>query len=107
MSFWSRFTNVFRGDRLTREIDVELESHIEEAIEQGRDPAETRRAFGSTLRQREQSRDVRLIAWLDTLRADGQRSVPRLRLGVSNAEAHPEGELGIIRCDCLRHGRAL
>src|SRR5437667_11872328 len=70
MSFWSRFTNVFRGDRLTREIDEELESHIEEAIEQGRDPAEARRAFGSTLRQREQSRDVRLIAWLDTLRAD-------------------------------------
>src|SRR5438876_10269931 len=70
MSFWSRFTNVFRGDRLTREIDEELESHIEEAIEQGRDPAEARRAFGSTLRQREQSRDVRLIAWLDSLRAD-------------------------------------
>jgi putative ABC transport system permease protein len=70
MSFWSRFTNVFRGDRLTREIDEELESHIEEAIEQGGDPAEARRAFGSTLRQREQSRDVRLIAWLDALRAD-------------------------------------
>ena len=36
--------------RLSREIDEELESHIAEAIEQGRDPAEARRAFGSALR---------------------------------------------------------
>src|SRR5258707_3605914 len=70
MSLWSRIANVFRGRSLNREIDEELESHIEEAIEQGRDPAEARRAFGSTLRQREQSRDVRLIALLDALRAD-------------------------------------
>ena len=70
MSLWSRIANVFRGDRLSREIDEELQSHIEEAIEQGRDPAEARRAFGSALRLREESRDVRLIAWLDSLRAD-------------------------------------
>ncbi len=70
MSLWSRIANVFRGDRLNREIDEELESHIREAIEQGRDPAEVRRAFGSALRQREASRDLRLIAWLDSLRAD-------------------------------------
>ena len=70
MSFWSRIANVFRGDRLSREIDEELQSHIEEAIAQGRDPAEARRAFGSALRLREESRDVRLIAWLDSLRAD-------------------------------------
>ncbi len=70
MSFWSRIANVFRGDGLSREIDEELQSHIEEAIEQGRDPAEARRAFGSALRQREESRDIRVIAWLDSLRAD-------------------------------------
>src|SRR6202011_3248117 len=70
MSLWSRFANVFRGDRLSREIDEELESHIQEAIEQGRDPAEVRRAFGSALRQRDESRDVRAFAWLDALRAD-------------------------------------
>ena len=70
MSLWSRIANVLRSDRLSREIDEELESHIEEAIEQGRDPAEARRAFGSALRQREESRDIRLIAWLDSLRAD-------------------------------------
>src|SRR5258706_15953963 len=70
MSWWSRISNVVRGDRLIREIDEELEAHIEAAIEQGRDPAEARRAFGSALRQREESRDIRLISWLDSLRAD-------------------------------------
>src|SRR5260370_22103979 len=70
MSLWSRIVNVVRGDRLSREIDEELESHIEEAIEQGRGPGEARQAFGSALRQREVSRDVKLIAWLDSLRAD-------------------------------------
>ena len=70
MSFWSRIANVLRGDRLSREIDEELQSHIQEAIEQGRDPAEARKAFGSALRQRDASRDIRVIAWLDSLRAD-------------------------------------
>jgi len=70
MSLWSRIANVLRGDGLSREIDEELESHIEEAVRQGRDPAEARRAFGPALRQREESRDIRLIAWLDSLRAD-------------------------------------
>ena len=70
MSLWSRFTNLFHSDRLNREIDEEFESHIEEAIARGRDSTEARRAFGPALRQREESRDVRLIAWLDSLRAD-------------------------------------
>lgn len=70
MSWWSRIANVFRGDRLSREIDEELASHIDEAVEQGRAPAEARRAFGSPLRHGEQSRDIRLIPCLDSLRAD-------------------------------------
>jgi predicted permease len=70
MSLWSRIINVVRGDRLNREVDEELESHIEEAMEQGRDPAEVRRAFGSALRHREVSRDAKLIVWLESLRAD-------------------------------------
>ena len=70
MSIWSRIVNVLRSDRLNREIDEELQSHIEEAIEQGRDPAEVRRAFGSHIRMREQSRDVKMAPWFDSLRAD-------------------------------------
>src|SRR5271155_4804670 len=70
MSVWSRIVNVFRVERLNREIDEEMQSHVEEAIAEGRDPVEARRAFGSAMRQRENSRDVRLFAWLESLRAD-------------------------------------
>ena len=70
MSFWSRVTNVLRTDRLSREIDEEFEAHILEAVEQGRDPAEARIAFGPRLSQRDESRDVRVIVWLDSLGAD-------------------------------------
>ena len=59
MPLWSRIANALRGDRLSREIDEEMEAHIAEAIEQGRDAAEARRAFGPILRQREESRDIR------------------------------------------------
>jgi putative ABC transport system permease protein len=70
MSLWSRIANVVRGERLNREIDEELEAHIAEAIAQGRDPGEARRALGSALRHREGSRDVRLVSWLESLRSD-------------------------------------
>ena len=70
MSLWSRIVNVVRGDGLSREIDEELQSHIAEAIEQGREPSEAGAAFGSALRRREESRDIRLLPWLDSLRAD-------------------------------------
>ena len=70
MSLWSRVLNVFRSDRLNGEIDEELESHLAEAIEQGRDPAEARKAFGSMLQHGEESRDIRIVPRLDSLRAD-------------------------------------
>jgi putative ABC transport system permease protein len=70
MSLLSRLANVFRADRLSRDIDEELASHLAEAAERGRDPLDVRRAFGSSLRYREQSRDLRLLGWLDSLRAD-------------------------------------
>ncbi len=70
MSLRSRFSNLFRSRRLSNEIDEELESHMAEAIENGRAPSEVQKAFGSSLRHREASRDVRLLTWLDSLRAD-------------------------------------
>jgi predicted permease len=70
MPIWSRFVNVFRGERLSRDIEEEAESHMEEALAQGRDATQARRSFGPALRQREASRDLRLIPWLDALRAD-------------------------------------
>ena len=70
MSTWSRIANVFRAETVMRDLDEEFESHIHEAVEEGRDPAAARKAFGSTLRHREASRDLLIAAWLDSLRAD-------------------------------------
>ncbi|MCU1272805.1 MAG: hypothetical protein JWO48_236 [Bryobacterales bacterium] len=99
MSLWSRFANVFRGDRLSCEIDEELQSHLQEAIEQGRDPAEVRKAFGSALRQRDESRDVRAIAWLDALRADAVFGWRQLRKNkVTSAAAILSLALAIGSC---------
>jgi predicted permease len=70
MALLSRFLNVFRSDRVAAEIDEELHSHLEEAAARGRNPLESRQALGSPLRLREECRDARIVAWLDSLRAD-------------------------------------
>ena len=99
MSWWSRVANVFRGDRVSGEIDEELQSHLEEAIAQGRDPAEARRAFGSTLHTREECRDFRLFGWLDSLRADSVFAWRQLRKRrVSSAVAVVSLALAIGAC---------
>lgn len=79
MSFWSRIANVFRTDRLNREVDEELESHVAMAIAEGRDPIEARRALGPPLRHREASRDMQSVVWLDSLRADTVFGLRQLR----------------------------
>ena len=70
MSWWSRIVNAVRPDRVSGEIDEEIQSHLAEAIENGRDPAEARRAFGPALQTRESSRDLRLASWLHSIRLD-------------------------------------
>jgi putative ABC transport system permease protein len=99
MSLWSRLATSLHRDSLSREIDEELSTHIEEAIAQGRDPAEARRAFGSALRQREASRDSRVIPWLDSLHADavfGWRQIRKNR--VTSAAAILSLALAIGAC---------
>jgi predicted permease len=99
MSLWSRITNVFRGEGASREIDEELEAHFAEAMEQGRDPEEARRALGSSLHHRERSRDVRMLTWLDSLRADaifGWRQLNKRK--VTSAAAILSLALGIGAC---------
>jgi predicted permease len=101
MSLWSRIGNVLHGDRLNREINEELEAHVEEAIAHGRDPIEARRAFGSALRHRENSRDVRLVAWLESLRADavfGWRQLKKTK--ITSAAAIVSLALAIGACTC-------
>jgi len=70
MSLLTRIANVFRGERVNREIDEELEAHVAEAMASGRGAEEARRALGSALRHREESRDARIVTWLDSLHAD-------------------------------------
>jgi len=99
MSLWSRIANVFRGDGPSREIDEELQSHMAEALEHGRDSVEARRSFGSPIRHAERSRDVRLAAWLDSLRADavfGWRQLTKRK--VTSAAAILSLGLGIGAC---------
>ena len=98
MSLWSRISNAVQGERLNREIDEELQSHIDEAIASGRDPKEARRAFGSTLRTREAS-GVRVVGWLESLLADlrfGWRQLRRNK--VASAAAVLSLGLGIGSC---------
>jgi predicted permease len=99
MSVWRRMVNVFRGERVNRELDEEMEGHLAEAVERGRDAAEARRAFGSRMRHREESRDARLLTWLDSLRADfvfGWRQLRKAK--VTSAAAILSLALGIGSC---------
>jgi predicted permease len=99
MSLWSRLANMFHTDRLNREIDEELQSHLAEAAAQGRDPIEARKALGPVLRLREESRDLRLVTWLDALRADavfGWRQIVNNKL--TSAVAILSLALGIGAC---------
>jgi predicted permease len=100
MSLWSKIVNVVRWDRVNREIDEELEAHIEAAIEVGRDPAEARHALGSALRHREASLDVRVATWLHALRADAGFALRQLckHKGTSAAAAL---SLGLAMGACL------
>ena len=99
MSLWSRISNVFRGEHLNRDIEEEFEAHVAEAIAEGRDPEEARRALGAAMRQRQQSHDVRVIGWLDSLRADlvfGWRQLKRNK--VTSAAAILSLALAIGAC---------
>ncbi len=90
MSWLSRLTNVFRSGRLDRDLDAELEFHIEartdELIAKGATPEdaarEARRHFGNRLLLRESSRDAKLISWLESVLQDLRFGLRMLRKNV-------------------------
>jgi predicted permease len=87
MSWLSRIANVFRSSGVDRALDEEMTFHIESRIADlvaggmTRDRAEAmaRRQFGNRLRLREQSRDVKLLPWLDSLVRDVRLGARMLR----------------------------
>ena len=78
MSWLSRLTNVFRSGSLDRDLDAELQFHIEtrtdELIAKGMSPEdaerEARRHFGNRLLLRESSREIKLISWIESVLRD-------------------------------------
>lgn len=89
MSRWTRLRNVFRPGRVNADLDEELDFHLHARI---RDlmaaglsrpaaTAEARRRLGNRLRAREESRDVKLMPWLDSIVRD-------VRLGVRMHRRH-------------------
>jgi putative ABC transport system permease protein len=87
MSLLSRVANAFRSGRLERTLDEELAFHIESRTDDlvaggmSRDVAEAtaRRQFGSPLRVREASRDVKLLPWLESRIRDVRHALRALR----------------------------
>lgn len=99
MSFWSRILNAVRGEHLNREIDEELQAHIEEAVASGRDAREAHRALGSALRVREAGHGVRVAGWLESFVSDvkfGWRQLGRNK--IATAAAVLSLALGIGSC---------
>jgi predicted permease len=87
MSWLSRLVNVFRASHLDRDLDEEqrfhLDSRVEDLMRQGLTRAEAdtevARQFGNRLGLREQSRDIKLIPWLESLLQDARFGARRLR----------------------------
>ena len=87
MSWVSRLRNVFRSDRLSRDIDREMAFHLAEREDDLRahgfspDAAhhEARRRFGNVTMQKENVRERDLVAWLETVLTDLKYAARGLR----------------------------
>ena len=78
MAWFARAANVFRQEWLLARLDDELAFHVAELIDDlvadGMPPDEAKtealRRFGNYTRQRERTRDMNIVAWLEGLVAD-------------------------------------
>ncbi|HJR60476.1 MAG TPA: ABC transporter permease [Vicinamibacterales bacterium] len=94
MSALNRFRNLFRSKALQRDLDDEIQFHIDRRLarnlragmspEQARTDA--RRRFGNVTRLSEEMREARVMTWLESLARDlqyGIRSLRRERLATA------------------------
>jgi predicted permease len=87
VSLSARIKGMFRRDRLDRDLNEELRSHVEmraaDNISSGMPPAEARydaqRRFGNTTLMKEDTRAMDIIGWLDTASRDVRYAVRMLR----------------------------
>jgi putative ABC transport system permease protein len=87
MSWVSRLVNTFRTSRVDRDLDDELRFHVEERardlMTRGLDrdiaTAQAVRELGAPLRHREDSRDVMLMPWLESVSQDVRYGLRALR----------------------------
>jgi len=86
MSWLSRARNAFRAGRVESELDEEMRFHLEaraeELMREGREAndaeREARRRMGNLLALREESRDVKLAPWMESLWRDARFGVRML-----------------------------
>ncbi|HLL46118.1 MAG TPA: ABC transporter permease, partial [Longimicrobiaceae bacterium] len=87
MAWYHRFLNTARPDRLSRDLDRELEFHLAERADElmagGMDEAEARRQarlrFGGPGVQKERTRDRDVLPWLESLAADLRYALRSMR----------------------------
>ncbi len=87
MRLFKAMSNLFHRSRAEAELDGELRSFVEMTVDQkvraGMDPAAARRAalleFGGVEAVKEQVRDVRALAWLDSSWQDVRYALRGLR----------------------------
>jgi len=87
MSWFSRLRRMLQGDRLEKDLDEELRSHLDmraaDNVAAGMTPEEAgrdaRRRFGNVTELKEDTRAMDIIGWLDTAARDVQYAVRLLR----------------------------
>src|SRR5215471_15598896 len=80
MSWFSRLVNVFRSDRVNHDLEDEIRFHLDTRTEEfrrrGMTPEEAaqeaRRRLGNEWVARENSRDVKLLPWIDSVVRDAR-----------------------------------
>ena len=78
MGWLNRLSNLFRRDRMDRELKEELEFHLEarerDNLRAGMTEVaaryDARRRFGNATAAKERAHEVNIVAWMETLRRD-------------------------------------
>ena len=94
MSAANRFLNLFRSRRLQRDLEAEIQFHLElrirrnlcDGMSRAEAEADARRRFGNVARITEDMREARVMTWLESLVQDlryGCRSLSRDRLSTA------------------------